>query len=188
MCAHLQLKYTALSLFLLLCPDVAASAQDTSSILRISNGNPTGLKRIEPAHMKPAFHNTALKMARRYGYKTNNNWEDTIRYWTDQNTISAVSFISSSYEYTTVIFNNHQEWLQTTNYLNPEYRESDKIIAALDAKGYNVPSQSSPIGSIIKYQTMRGTWYEAGVYENRDPQTILTAVLDKQFRFIGVRK
>jgi hypothetical protein len=168
--------------------DVNTLAQDTSGVLRISNGNPVDLKRVEPTHIKPTLHNTALKMARRYGYTTNKNWEDTIRYWTDQMILRAVSFISSSYEYTTVIFSERGKWLQTTNYLNPEYRESDKVISVLSEKGYNLPSSSSPIGSIIKYRTNRDAWYEADVYENGHPQTILTAVLDKQFRFVGIRK
>lgn len=185
---HSGLKHIALDLLIMLCFARPALAQDTTGVLRITNGIPAGMKRIPPIQMDRALQKAALKKADRYGYKFNKEWEDTVKYWTDEKNIRAVSFINSAYEYTTVIFDQHGKWLQTTNYLNPELSETSKITTAVDEREYSVQSYSSPIGSIIKYRTTHDTWYEAEVYEVKDPLTTLWAVLDKQFHIISVKK
>jgi len=167
---------------------VSATAQDTSGIVRIHNGSPAGLKRIPVAQLEPSFQKRGMKLAADNGYKEKNEWGDTIRYWSDEKAMRAVSFLNSSYEHTTIIFNQAGKWLQTANYLNPELTETSRIMSTIDEKGYSARSLSSPIGSMIRYRTIHDTWYEADVYDYKAPDTILTAVLDTKFQFIGLRK
>lgn len=175
-------------LLFLLCIDLSATAQDTTGFVRIDNGSPASLKRISVTQLEPSLQKKGLKLATSNGYKAKNDWGDTIRYWSDEENMRAVSFLNSSYEHTTIIFNQAGKWLQTASYLNPEFTETSRIITAVEEKGYGTQSLSSPIGSIIKYRTTHDTWYEAGVYEYRAPGTTLTAVLNEKFQVIEVRK
>jgi hypothetical protein len=163
-----------------------ASAQATAAVVRISHGIPTDLKAI--TQLESSLQSKAMKLAVQNGYKPNKDWEDTVKYWTDDGKLRAVSFINSSYEYTTVVFNNHGKWLQTTRYLNPEFTETSKIMESIEDKGYYVYNLTSPIGPIIKYHTLYDTWYEADAYETKAPPTIVSILLNKRFQFMRVKK
>lgn len=154
----------------------------------MDHGVPLGMKRIAVTQLEKDLQSRAKKLSAQYGYKSNRDWEDTVKYWTDEGQLRAVSFINSSYEYTTVHFDRQGKWLQTSAYLNPEFKETSAIVANMDEKGYQVQSLNSPIGPIIEYQTIHDTWYEAEVYNSRTPQTIELAQLDKKFHFIGMKK
>jgi hypothetical protein len=185
---HAVLRCVLLNLAILCGLAVVALGQDTTGLIRINNGAPVGLKRITITQMNPALQTKAMTLAVRNGYKTNRDWDDTVKYWTDERSLRGVSFINSSYEYTTVIFNAGGKRLQIATYPNPEFKETSQIVASIEEKGYYMQGFNSPIGSIIKYQTNHDTWYEADAYESRAPQTIVGVLLDKKFQFIGLKK
>ncbi len=183
-----RLKFVSIYLLLILCFISSATAQDTTGIHRVNEGIPVGFKSMSLNAMHPAVQKVALQMAAKNGFKADNKYDDTLRFWSNDNNIHAVSFIAPYYEYTSIIFNHRGKWLQTTNYPNPEFREVGMVTTTLMDSGYNSQSLRSPIGPIIKYRTRHDTWYEAQVFQYTNPDTILTAVVDKKFKFIGIRK
>jgi hypothetical protein len=184
---YLTAKRLLLSLAIV-CLSCIAWAQNISGAIRVDQGTPAGLKQISLAQISPELQKKAAKLAAVNDYKPGRDWVDTVKYWTDEKGLYAVSFINSSYEYTTVVFNRQGKWLQTTTYLNPEFRETQRIIDALGEKDYRSPSLTSPIGAIIRYKTVQDTWYEASSYETRSPEKTVLVVLDKKFRITGLRK
>lgn len=181
-------KIILLLLIVLLRFTVTAWGQDTTGVIRIGQGMPQGLQQIERARLSPALQVSAERLAVQYGYKPNKDWADTVKYWTDEQNLRAVSFINSSYEYTTVVFTRRGQWLQTTTYPNPEFIETARILDVLEDKGYSVADLKSPVGPILKYKTARDTWYEAGAYENGARRDTACVLLDRKFRFLQLKK
>lgn len=156
--------------------------------MRVVNGRPVGMKNIPATNAATSVQKRGLKLARQNGYKSKNDWNDTLQYWSDEKSLSAVLFINSAYEQTTIIFDRTGNWLQTATYLNPEFTETSRILTALDEKGYTAPSLNSPIGPIIRYKTSHGSWYEAETFESKAPGTQVTVLLDGKFRVVGARR
>lgn len=172
---------------LITCLSSPARAQDTSGVVRMDHGMPLRMLQISGAHSEASVQKRGMKLARKNGYPSKNDWNDTLRYWTDGMDLRAVSFINASYEHTTIIFGKSGAWLQTATYLNPEFNETSRILTALDEKGYGAPALSSPVGPIIKYRTVHDSWYEAQVYERKAPELKATVVLDGEFRVVTAR-
>jgi hypothetical protein len=181
-------KIVLFSSLFFLCLVVTASAQDTSGVVRIENGIPRGMARILDSQLVHSVQKRGLKLAKQNGYKSRNDWSDTLRYWTDEKSLRAVSYINSAYEYTTVVFDQSGKWLQTANYLNPEFYETSRILPAIEDKGYYAPALNSPIGPIIQYRTVHASWYEAEAIVNQSTETKVILVLDGDFRVVSVRK